>query len=61
MYLPHWMYEAKPVAYAAAAVIGLGGTKLQPVGTCSAALLLFATCCIGYMRYRYRREHRGRF
>ena len=61
MYLPRWMYEAKPVAYAAGALIGLGGAKLQPVGAWSAGLLLFATCCICYMRYHYRREHRGRF
>jgi hypothetical protein len=59
MYLPRWMYEAKPVAYVAAALIGFGGTKLQPVGAWSAALLMVATCCICYMRYQYRREHRG--
>ena len=61
MYLPRWVYEAKPVAYAAAALIGLVGTNQQPVGASSAVLLLFATCCICFMRYQYRREHRGRF
>ncbi len=61
MYLPGWLYEAKPLAYAGAAMMGLEGAKLQPIGASSAVLLLFATCCICYMRYRYRRDHRGRY
>ncbi len=61
MYLPGWMYEVKPLAYAGAAMVGLESAKLQPIGTSSAVLLLFATCCICYMRYVYRREHRGRY
>lgn len=61
MYLPRWMYEAKPLAYAAGALVGLVSSNLQPVGASSAGLLLFATFCICYMRYQYRREHRGRF
>ncbi len=59
MYLPAWLYELKPVAYAAVATIGLRQSALQPLGTLSAALLWLGVAYMCYVRIRFRNEHRG--
>jgi hypothetical protein len=59
MYLPGWLYELKPVAYAAMATVGLTHASLQPLGTVSASLLWLGVARMCYMRVRFRNEHRG--
>ena len=61
VYLPAWLYELKPVAYAATATFGLTQSSLQPLGSLSASLLWLAVARMLYMRVRFRHEHRGHY
>ncbi len=59
MYVPGWLYELKPIIYAALAIVGFDHLVLQPLGAFSAYLLWLAAARMCYMRFVYRKEHRG--